>query len=275
MKKLLITAIIILLIILTGITMIKGINVGKLSVLGIKDIKKEDEQLNTTIQQATKLASTDYQKKINDLNDQIKKLENEKQEYEDMVNVSTETQTQTANQFLGGYKIEYLCVRIGTHAKTEGVEMKMDVSRSSSGTEETYNLNFTATGAYARIAEFITDIEDDSSLGFKIEEFKMLADSSSDTSTLQATFVCKDVKIEGVSSTTSTTTQTETTSQNNNTVDNTTTNTTANNNKYNKKYHNKIIGKEKRNENKRYYQRNYNSFIIDISNYINTWYIII
>ena len=45
MKKLLITAIIILLIILTGITMIKGINVGKLSVLGIKDIKKEDEQL--------------------------------------------------------------------------------------------------------------------------------------------------------------------------------------------------------------------------------------
>ena len=66
MKKLLITAIIILLIILTGITMVKGINVGKLSVLGIKDIKKEDEQLNTTIQQATKLASTDYQKKIND-----------------------------------------------------------------------------------------------------------------------------------------------------------------------------------------------------------------
>ena len=146
-----------------------------------------------------------------------------------MVNVSTESQTQTANQFLGGYKIEYLYVRIGTHAKTEGVEMKMDVSRSSSGTEDTYNLNFTVTGAYARIAEFITDIEDDSSLGFKIEEFKMLADSSSDTSTLQATFVCKDVKIEGVSSTTSTTTQTETTSQNNNTVDNTTTNTTANN----------------------------------------------
>lgn len=101
MKKLLITAIIILLIILTGITMVKGINVGKLSVLGIKDIKKEDEQLNTTIQQATKLASTDYQKKINDLNDQIKKIEDEKQEYEEMVSVSTESQTQTANQFLG------------------------------------------------------------------------------------------------------------------------------------------------------------------------------
>lgn len=228
MKKLLITTIIILLIILTGITMIKGINVGKLSVLGIKDIKKEDEQLNTTIQQATKLASTDYEKKINDLNDQIKKLENEKQEYEEMVSVSTETQTQTANQFLGGYKIEYLHVKIGTHAKTEGVEMDMNVSRSSSGTEDTYNLNFTVKGAYARIAEFITDIEDDSSLGFKIEEFKMLADSSSDTSTLQATFVCKDIKIEGISSESSTTTQAETTNQNNNAVDNNTTNSTTN-----------------------------------------------
>ena len=107
--------------------------------------------------------------------------------------------------------------------------MKMDVSRSSSGTEDTYNLNFTVTGAYARIAEFITDIEDDSSLGFKVEEFNILAYSSSDTTTLQATFVCKDIKIEGVSSTTSTTTQTETTSQNNNTVDNTTTNSTVNN----------------------------------------------
>ena len=230
MKKLLITTIIILLIILTGITMVKGISIGKLSVLGIKDIKKEDEQLNTTIQQATKLASTDYQKKIDDLNDQIKKLESEKQEYNEMVSVSTESQTQTANQFLGGYKIEYLYVRIGSHAKTEGVEMKMDVSRSSSGTENTYNLNFTVTGAYARIAEFITDIEDDSSLGFKIEEFKMLADSSSDTSILQATFVCKDIKIEGVSSSSvNTTTQTETTNQNNNTVDNTTTNSTTNN----------------------------------------------
>ena len=110
----------------------------------------------------------------------------------------------------------------------EDIDLKKIIGSTNQFDKDTYNLNFTVTGAYARIAEFITDIEDDSSLGFKIEEFKMLADSSSDTSTLQATFACKDVKIEGVSSTTSTTTQTETTSQNNNTVDNTTTNTTTN-----------------------------------------------
>lgn len=230
MKKLLIASITVLLVILTGVTIVNGITIGKINILGIKAIKEKDEQLNTTVQQATKLASTDYQKKINDLNDEIKKLQNEKTSYEDMVNVSTETQTQAANQFLGGYQISYLLVRIGTHAKTEGVEMKMDVSRSSSGNEETYNLNFTATGAYVRIAEFITDIEDDSSLGFKIEEFKMTG-TSENTSSTQATFVCKDVKIQGISSnTTTTTTQESSTSVNNATTNSTTGNTTTQNN---------------------------------------------
>ena len=226
MKKLLISAIIILLIVLTGITVVNGITIGKLQILGIKEIKEKDENLTSTVQQATKLASTDYQKKINDLNSEIKKLENEKTSYEDMANVSTEAQTQAANQFWGGYQISYLMVRIGTHAKTEGVEMKMDVSRSYSGSEDTYNLNFTATGAYARIAEFITDIEDDSSLGFKIEEFSMTGESN----TIQATFVCKDVKIQGISSNSSTSSsRTQTNTIEDGTTSNTTNNTTTGN----------------------------------------------
>lgn len=219
MKKLLITTVIVLLIILTGITVVNGLQIGGLTILGIKEIKEKDEQLNETIMQATKLASTDYQKKINDLNNEIKKLETQKQSYEDMVSVSTDAQTEAANHFLGGYQISYLWVRIGTHARTEGVEMKMDVTRSSSGSENMYNLNFTATGLYVAIEEFITDIEDDSSLGFKIEDFKMTAVSSTDTNTVQATFTCKDVKIEGISNNTVTSTQT---TQDNTITDNTT-----------------------------------------------------
>ena len=95
--------------------------------------------------------------------------------------------------------IEFLLVRIENHAKTEGVSMNMVVTRSSSGAENVYNLNFTATGSYVGIEEFITDIEDDSRLGYKIEEFKMNS-SSEGGDTVQATFVCKDIKIEGISS---------------------------------------------------------------------------
>ena len=59
-------------------------------------------------------------------------------------------------------------------------------------------MNFTAVGSYVGISEFIRDIEDDSDLAFKIEEFSMKAGES--TSQLQATFVCKNIPIEGVSS---------------------------------------------------------------------------
>ena len=198
MKKLLLGTVILLVIILTGITIVKGFQIGELKILGITEIKQKNEELDTSLQEATKLASTDYQKKIDDLNEAIKKLEAEKTKYDDMVNVSTDSEVQAANQSYENM-IEFLLIRIENHAKTEGVTMKMDVTRSSSGAENVYNLNFTATGSYVGIEEFITDIEDDTKLGFKIEDFKMSA-SSEDGSTVQATFTCKDITINGISS---------------------------------------------------------------------------
>lgn len=198
MKKLLLSIVIILVIILTGITVVNGFQIGELTILGITVIKEKNEELDTTIKQATKLASTDYQKKIDNLNETIKKLESEKSKYDDMVDVSTDSEVQAANQSYENM-IEFLLIRIENHAKAEGVTMKMDVTRSSSGAENVYNLNFTATGAYVGIEEFITDIEDDSKLGFKIEDFKMTA-SSENGSTVQATFTCRDISINGISS---------------------------------------------------------------------------
>lgn len=229
MKKLLLSILTVLVIILTAITMIKGLKIGNINILGIMEMKQKNEELDTTVKEATKLASSDYQKKINDLNDAIKKLETEKTSYEDRVNVSTENNVEAANQTYENM-IEFLLVRIENHAKTEGVSMNMVVTRSSSGAENVYNLNFTATGSYVGIEEFITDIEDDSRLGYKIEEFKMNS-SSEGGDTVQATFVCKDIKIEGISSNsvntgTSSTGTTNTTSSANNTNSNTTADTT-------------------------------------------------
>lgn len=219
MKKLLLSVIIILVIILTGITVVRGLHIGGLTILGIMEIKDKNNDLDTTVQQATKLASTDYQKKIDDLDEATKKLETEKTTYDDMVNVSTESEIQAANQSYD-YDFDFLWIRVGNHAKAEGVLMKMELTRNASGVENTYNLNFTATGAYAGITEFITDIEDDDRLGFKIEDFKMTASSSGDSDTLQATFVCKNIKIKGLSSNAVTTT----------TKENDSTNTTENTN---------------------------------------------
>lgn len=199
MKKLLLSVITILIIVLTVVTFLKGISIGNLSILGIMQIQEKNDDLDTKIQQATKLASTDYQKKIDDLEGAVKKLETEKTTYQDMVNVSTDSEVQAANQSYN-YDYDFLWVRIGNHAKSEGVSLKMEFVRNSSGVEDMYNLNFTATGTYVGIEEFITHIEDDDRLGFKIEDFRMTAASTQDTNILQATFNCKNIKINGISS---------------------------------------------------------------------------
>ncbi len=229
MKKLLLSILTVLVIILTAITMIKGLKIGNINILGIMEMKQKNEELDTTVKEATKLASTDYQKRIDDLNDAVKKLETEKTSYEDRVNVSTENNVEAANQTYENM-IEFLLVRIENHAKTEGVSMNMVVTRSSSGAENVYNLNFTATGSYVGIEEFVTDIEDDSRLGYKIEEFKMNS-SSEGGDTVQATFVCKDIKIEGISSnaaSTSTTTGMTNTTSSGSIGDTNTTSSTSN-----------------------------------------------
>lgn len=198
MKKLLLSVIVVLILVLVGITIVKGFQIGGLKILGITEIKNENEELDKIINQATKLSSTDYQRKLDDLNDAVKKLENEKANYEDMVNVSTESEVEAANQTYD-YKIDFLWIRIENHAKTEGVNMKMELTRSSSGAQNVYNLNFTAVGPYIGIEEFITHIEDDSKLGFKIEDFKMTTGSEENSNIVQATFTCKDIKVEGIS----------------------------------------------------------------------------
>ena len=44
---------------------------------------------------------------------------------------------------------------------------------SGSGTNGLYDLYFTANGTYVGITDFISDIENDSKLGFKIDDFKL------------------------------------------------------------------------------------------------------
>lgn len=216
MKKLLISVIIALILILTGVTIVNGIEIGPIIILGISDIKKENNKLDDKVKQATRLTSTDYQKNLDDLNDAIKQLENQKSNYEDMVDVSTDSQVEAANQTYNN-TIDFLFVRIENHAKSEGVTMKMEVTRSSTGVNNVYNLNFTATGSYTGIEEFITGIEDDSKLGFKIEDFSMVASSESGDQ-LEATFVCKDITIQGIDSTTSSSVTTQVDTTNSNTI---------------------------------------------------------
>ena len=212
MKKLLISILIILLLVLCGFAVTKGYNIGDFTVLGVETIKEKNEQLDETIGQATKLASTDYPKAISDTEADLKKLTQEKKNYEDMVTISTGDEVKQATQFQK-YEIESLWVKIGNHAKSEGVVMKMDLLRGTG--DDNYNLNFTVNGSYIGITNFISNIENDSQLGFKIENFSMVPSSS------------KDITIKGISNSSSTINQ-STNNQTNNTTTNTNNTTSSN-----------------------------------------------
>ena len=201
MKKLLILILIALLVALSIFIVIQGVNIGSLEILGVKGIQSKSSQLDEKIQQAGKLAEKDYQQALNDVKTNTKKLQEEKKYYEDMTQISEDGDIQTANQ-IEKYEIETLWVKLGNHATTQGVVMKMDVKKGSA--QDIYDLQFTATGSYISITDFISAIENDSSLGFKIEEFKLVPSSSG--SDLQATFVCKDIAIKDVSQSAVTTT---------------------------------------------------------------------
>lgn len=222
MKKLLISILIALLLILSIFIAINGLNVGKIEVLGIRGINQKNSELDQKIQQATQLSTIDYQKAVDEVEENSKKLTEEKKNYEDMALLNTDSEGQATAQ-LQKYEVEALWVKLGNHATSEGATMKMDIVKGSSTSENMYDLNFTVNGSYISIIDFISDIENDSTLGFKIENFHMSGSGDS----LQATFVCKEISIIDVNQS-----QVDTGTKNNNTT-NSTTNNTSNTNSSN------------------------------------------
>lgn len=224
MRKILIVVLICLLLLLGGYIVINKLEVGPLEILGILEIKNENSKLDTKIGEASKLASSDYQAELTNLNKSLKTLQNEKQSYEDLVVLSSNDEVDAAAKF-EKYAIEYIWTKVGNHATSEGVVMKLEVTKGSSNTQGLYDLKFTVTGNYIGITDFISDIENDDRLGFKIEDFKMVPGGSTDD--LVGTFTCKDISIDIDESTlTSQPTEEDTTNTTNNTTSSNTTNST-------------------------------------------------
>ena len=221
MRKLLISILLILLIVMTVLCVKNGINIGPLHVLGITQIQDANGELTRKIAEA-KNTNDNYANKLTEIKDIITDLGTARQEYLQTINVSTESEIQEATQ-TKNYTIEYLWSQVGNHATKEGVKIKFDVV---SGVDENIsNLEFTVTGNYLAITNFITELENDSTLQFTIDEFSMTQN--------QCTFVVRDVfiKKETTTSTKDTASQQSQTNTTSSSSENSTaTNNVANNN---------------------------------------------
>lgn len=196
MRKYLIGICVALVLVLTGYVAIQGIQIGKIQIMGISEIKNKNESLDNTLKRATKLASTDFQQKKDSLDEELKAMQEQKEEYEDTV--ATMTDSQVKSGIKTEKTIDFLFIRIENHAKSEGVSLKMELTKNSTSTQSnSYDLNFTVTGTYTGIEEFITDIEDDSQLEFSIEDFYMVA-TNTNGDQVEGTFICRDVVITGL-----------------------------------------------------------------------------
>ncbi len=185
MRKVLISILLILLIVLAYFTIFQGISIGTFKVLSTNDIIKLNDDLTVKIGEANKKIKTDLQSKRSELNENINILLDNKESYYNLANVSTESEiTEASTEQV--YSIEYLWVRVGRHARSEGVNMKMDVLAGDTGDASVKNINFTAVGKYMAIMNFVSALEDDSELGFRIEDFHLVP--AEDEINLQATF---------------------------------------------------------------------------------------
>lgn len=215
MRKILISILIILLLATIYLMAFKGVDVLGIEILSLSEIKNKSENLEDKLENVSTLTSIEQPKAMSTLNSSVKELIIAKEEYNDKVLYSSSEDIAQAAQTIP-YETEYLWTRLGNHAKKNSINLKYELKRTSGSINENqttkqYDLDFTLTGTYVSISEFIAAIENDSSLNFKIENF-LLNPTKESTEILQATFTVKEISIktENIRQTPTDTTTTDT-----------------------------------------------------------------
>ena len=211
MRKLLLIVLIILLCVLGYFAIFNGISIGDFQVLSVSQIKDKNDKLDQEIAEIETERATTFPNKTSQLGSETDTMMEAKKTYLDLASVSTEGELKEANQE-ETYLIEFLWTRMGNHATQEGVKAKFEIVSGDTGESEVHNINF------------ISAIENDSKLGFRIENFKMVPGGDD----LTATFTARNIRIKNEQTTTSTTSTQTTNTTTNSTTNNTTTTDTTN-----------------------------------------------
>ena len=216
MRKILLIVAIVLVAAFGYASLVKGVQIGKIEISSIMQIDENSKDLESKIQEANSLIDVEYPKKRQELEQASKQMQAAEDKYLNETNLSTDEELQTALQ-IENFDIERLWAKVGIHANNEGVNLKLVLNASSSGSSETKDLAFTVDGTYIGITNFIYAIEDDEELNFRIYNFKMLPHQND---ILRATFTVKDIRItqSSLNEALGTTTQNSTQETNNNTV---------------------------------------------------------
>ena len=198
MKKILISILIVLLLILTYIVLDKGINIGSFRINSIKDIKDGSIKLDEDLAKANELLNKTYPTEVEGLEEAIKNLKISKQNYENKKLYNTESEALNVVE-IKTYTIHYLWTILGNYKKDTGLK-SLTLDLKSTNNEDVYDLEFTLVGSYIGITDFLYEIEDDEELKFEIKDFSISSAGTSQNSTTNAN------KLENANTTNNTTT---------------------------------------------------------------------
>lgn len=198
MRKILIGILTILLIVMAVLVITKGLTIGNFKILSVKQIIEGNDKLTAEILETEKLIRSNYPTELETLDSTVSSLLAAKEEYQDLADVSTKSEINKATT-VETYTVEFLWTRLGRHATAEGVYLSYTPTNNS--------IKFTVSGDYIPILSFVSAIENDSKLGFRIENFKLIPGGNN----LQATFETRNINIktEGVNTAVQSTTITE------------------------------------------------------------------
>lgn len=187
MKKILLSSIMVLMLIILFATISNGMRI--LNATGIKDISESSNSLNQKIEQAKDLSTTQYENAISELNTAKASFQKEKQNYEELVSYSSKQDYPLLGQEVN-YPRETIWIKLGVYAKKNNLKVKYEFLKTN--TLNKYDINFTVVGQYIEIIDFIYSIEDDDDLKFIVENLVM---TPAQDNNVQATFKTSNVTV--------------------------------------------------------------------------------
>ena len=217
MKKILISILLILSALLAYFAVIKHISFLSWRSSNFIDIKNEKMNLDSQINVAKQINNQEYLSSVEGLETSIDEYKKTKLKYEaKTANVSDDTEIGIVK--IKNYKIERIWVILQNYAKKEKIELELNLLDTT--TPNVYDLDVTLLGDYIGITDFLYDIENDDTLGFKITNFKLLPSTTVSTTT---------AKTENATSENTTSGDNNTTEENKDTTNTNTTNTNTTN----------------------------------------------
>lgn len=149
-------------------------------------IAQKSVELSNKISELNTKNTTDYNQALNKKEAAVSNFNSSKAAYEELATQASVEEIREANKE-EEYFLDYLWMKIGTYANNSEIKVLID----SNYKEET--IDFSVSGQYIAVINFIYDLENDPELAFNIDNLVMQGGSSAKVT--KASFQVRNVKI--------------------------------------------------------------------------------